>query len=375
MLRIRPRKTLQALGAACAVVVLAATASGCGSGGSEASDGKSQPITFVGPDKALTAASASYTSVPLAAGYFADEGLDVKIQAVDGATSAVKGVVTGNAFMTYASLASTIAAYHRDPNIRIIGMTNGNIFEIAVPGKSSVRKPADLKGKTIGVPSFTSGSFLYTKGVVKQAGLDPERAVEFLPVGLGAQAAEALRTGKIDAYGGWDSPNLVIGDLLKTKMRVLPSPLNDVTGTSTLVVHADTLEEQPKQVAKLARAFFKAMVFSETNPEAGIGIHFEKFPESRPVGVSKKVAKDQSVRILERRLELTGGKASTGGYGKQDIAEVQDTVDAFAKYGIIEEGIDLKKVDLVDYSLAAQYNDFDVRKVRREAREHRTAEG
>lgn len=368
MLRIEPRRGVRAIGAACAALALTMTAA-CG-GGASGSGEKTESITFVGPDKALTAASASYTSVPLATGYFTDEGLDVEIQAVDGATPAVKGVVTGNAYMTYASLASTIAAYHRDPNIRIVGMTNGNIFEIAVPKKSSALEPADLKGKTIGVPSFSSGSYLYAKGVLQQAGLDPEKDVEMLPVGLGAQAAEAFRSGKIDAYAGWDSPNLVIGDLLKTTMRVLPSPLNDVTGTSTLVVHADTLEEQPKQVAKLTRAFFKAMVFTENNPEAAIGMHWKRYPESRPGDVSKKVAKEQSVRILERRMEITGGKGSAGPYGKPTIAEVQETIDAFAKYGIIEEGIDLGETDLVDYSLVEQYNDFDVQKVEQDARDH-----
>lgn len=56
-------------------------------------------------------------------GYFSDEDLDVQIQPVDGAVSAVQAITNGRAFMTYASLHAAVAAYQEDPSIAIIGLT------------------------------------------------------------------------------------------------------------------------------------------------------------------------------------------------------------------------------------------------------------
>jgi len=64
--------------------------------------------------------------------------------------------------------------------------------------ESPIRKDVDLKGKAIGVGSLASSAVGYMKALVAEAGLDPNKDVTFLPVGMGAQAAMALKMGKVD---------------------------------------------------------------------------------------------------------------------------------------------------------------------------------
>ncbi|GAA5051733.1 NitT/TauT family transport system substrate-binding protein [Thermocatellispora tengchongensis] len=357
------------LAAVALLTALGAALTACGGGADSATPG-AEPVVFTAPDKALTATTASYTSVPLQLGYFSAEKLDVTIQPVDSAPTAIQSVATGQAFMTYASLNAAIAAYQKDPGIAVVGLTNGSIFRVVVPQDSPITTAADLKGATIGSNSLAGVSTLFAKGVLKEAGLDPDKDAQYLPVGLGAQAADALRKKQIAAYAGWDGPNVVIGDLLGTTMRDIPTPLNDMTGTSALVVRKESIKQEPERVAGMVRAFYKAMVFSQTNPEAAIKLHWKQFPQSRPASdVPEETALAQAVRILKLRLDITGGKGTSGRYGVIDDAAVQKTIAAFAEHGMIPAAIDVKSSGLFDYSLAGKYNAFDEKAVEQEARQ------
>ncbi|WP_336204025.1 ABC transporter substrate-binding protein [Nonomuraea sp. LPB2021202275-12-8] len=351
------------LGAAALTVALGAGLTACG--GSDTAGGS---IVFTVPDKALTATTASYTAVPIEMGYFKAERLDVTIQPVDSAPTAIQSVATGQAFMTYASLNAAVTAYGKDPGIAVVALTNGSIFRVVVPQDSAVKTAADLKGRTIGSNSMAGVSTLFAKGVLKEAGVDPESGAQYLPVGLGAQAADALRKGQVDAYAGWDGPNVVIGDLLGTTMRDVPSPLNDMTGTSALVVRKSSIKEKPERVAGMVRAFYKSMIFSQKNLEAAIKLHWKQFPQAKPASdVPEEKALEQAVKILKLRLDITGGPGSTKKYGVIDDAEVQRTIDAFAEHGMVPKSIDVQSSGLFDYSLADKYNDFDVKAVEQEA--------
>lgn len=353
------------IGVIAVVAALAAGLTACGGGG----DGSGGAETvFTVPDKALTATTASYTSVPIEMGYFKSEGVDVTVQPVDSAPTAVQSVATGQAFMTYASLNAAITAYQKDPSIAVVGVTNGSIFRLVVPQDSPIKTAADLKGKTIGANTLAGVSALFGKGVVKEAGGDPAKDASFLPVGLGAQAADALRGKQVDAYAGWDGPNVVIGDLLGTTMRDIPSPLNDMTGTSALIVRKDSIKNEPKRVAGMVRAFFKAMVFSEKNPEAAIKLNWKQFPQSKPASdVPAETALAQAVRILKLRMDITGGRGSSGEYGVIDDAALQKTIATFAQHAMITAPLDVKSSGLFDFTLAKQYNTFDEKAVEQEA--------
>lgn len=353
------------LGLAAAAVTLGLSLSACGSAAQEAA--ASGEVTLVAPDKALTATTASYTSVPLEMGYFKEAGANVTVQPVDSALSAVQSVATGKAFITYASFQAALSAYGKDDNLAVIGLTNGNIFRVMVPEDSPIKTAKDLKGTTIGSPTLAGVTTMYAKGVLSEAGLDGEKDAKYLPAGYGAQAADAFKKNEIQAYSGFDGPNLVIGDLMGTKIRDIPSGLNDLTGTSALIVRKDSIKENPKLVEGVARAFFKAMVFSETNPEAAIKMHWKRFPQAKPAGGETEKALAQAVKTLETRLEITGGRAPGGKYGVQADADLQKTADAYKRLGMLKEAVNVKDSGILDLSLADAYNDFDEAAVKKQA--------
>lgn len=73
--------------------------------------------------------------------------------------------------------------------------------DVAVPNKGA-GYPAlmrDLKGKKIGVPAIGSDGHNFARRFLRDAGMDPEKDVTFLAVGLGPDAVAAFKAGQLDA--------------------------------------------------------------------------------------------------------------------------------------------------------------------------------
>lgn len=73
--------------------------------------------------------------------------------------------------------------------------------DVATPGKAA-GYPAlmrDLKGKKIGVPAIGSDGHNFARRFLRDAGMDPEKDVTFLAVGLGPDAVAAFKAGQLDA--------------------------------------------------------------------------------------------------------------------------------------------------------------------------------
>lgn len=354
------------------VALLAGCApSGAGGGGSS-EDGAAPltQVTFAVTDQTLSAATASYATVPDVMGYFADEGLEVTMQPVETALSGVQAVVAGNAVCTYASAATAIPNAATDDSLVLVGSTEGNMFRVVAPKSKGFTSVADLAGKTIGSNSATATGINYAIGGMEAAGVTASKD-QFLPVGFGAQAALAFQQGQIDAYSAWDSPNLVIESLIDEELVNLDSEMNDLNGTSIFVCDRETLESNPETIAGIWRAFFKGAVFSQENPEAAIEMHWEKYPSAKPTDGTEAERLALAVRQLEVRLDLTGGLGSAGKYGEQTIEDLQKMVDMLSEYGVIEgDASDFDVAALFDHDLIDDINDFDADAIREEARNY-----
>ncbi len=69
---------------------------------------------------------------------------------------------------------------------------------------SPIQKLEDLKGKTIGAPSFGAGGGLALKQNLNEIGITPDQYTA-IATGAGPSAIAALRSGKIDALVMWDA--------------------------------------------------------------------------------------------------------------------------------------------------------------------------
>ena len=330
-------------------------------------------VTFAAGQPAMSIGTFLYSSLPQAAGL--DEryaGVTVKVQPTAGSTPSMQAVSGGNGFFAWAGILAFIQIAERDPSLVMVSFDPGNPYRTYVLPDGPIKVPADLKGKKIGIQSYGSAGYGMTVATLAAAGLDPKRDVVFIPIGVGAVAADAIRTGKVDAYSGVDATQPVIDTLLGIELRALDSPVNKLPGMNGLVFTRTEIEQQPHLVAGLCRAFYAAPVFAGANPEATVRNHWMVYPTQRPSDPPSAADLAAGVKQLKARVANLDMPGEDGLYGYQSLTTMQGVLETFHRLGVLDVVPDLSK--LVDLRFAKECGTIDAPALRREAAAWKPAE-
>lgn len=140
-------------------------------------------------------------------GYFKDEGLNVRISDFAGGAVALRAVVGGSADVVSGAYEHTISLQSKKQYFRAFvlqGRLPQIAFEVATPKADQVKSFRDLKGMKVGVSAPGSSTHNLVKQLLAKGGLDPNKDVSIVGVGLGAQAIAAIKSGQIDAISNTD---------------------------------------------------------------------------------------------------------------------------------------------------------------------------
>lgn len=346
------------------VLAILLLAAGCGGDSESGEAPQAQPeltkVTFV------LAAPAKVNLFPLSLakelGYFADHGLDVSIESLDGTSSVVKQVAAGNAEFGYGSSEGTLLGFATYPDkIRAFyDVFNTATFHLYSRADSGIAGVEGLKGKTVGVEALGTGEAIFARITLGNAGLDPDD-VRLEPVGdVTAAEISALESGRVDAIAG-PSDFKVAAEVKGIEISCLTCGLR-MPASSTIMVNADFLAEHRDLAAAFGRALAKATVFGETNPEAALQIMERVAPE-------EFTDPNFARAMIEQTLtEIRPGP--DGLYGSVDPAAWETQLEYLlrpeAEVGL-KERLDLKLLLVAD--LAGPINDFDIGAIRAKARE------
>jgi NitT/TauT family transport system substrate-binding protein len=238
-------------------------------------------------------------------GYFAAEKLTATNLLTGGSAAAVQAVGSGSADITGADLGSVMQAVEKGVNLRVVGSLVTNWpWRIAVLPGSAIKTGADLKGKKIGIISLASGSFPYAKAVMTGSGLEITDA-EYIPVGLGAPAANALSSGSVDALALYTAVYAQI-ESAGTALRYLANP-SSMVGVQSLVwvTTADFAEKNPQVIERFLRAAYKALTFSGTSPEKAMYIGYQQY-DTLLAGSTKALRIGPDTKAITVWLESAG---------------------------------------------------------------------
>lgn len=215
-------------------------------------------------------------------GYYKDEGLDVTIDVGNGSAGTITRVASGAYDMGFADLSSMIEYLGNNPGtprlqaVYMIHERNPNaLFALK---KSGIEKPADLKGRKISGPVFSSTRKTWPL-FARANGLKPEDAqwqnvapdmVEQVVVRGDVEVGSGFPT-QIQIYRRLGVP---AGDVVMLKYADHGVDLygNAVFASSRLVA------ENPKAIEAFLRALNRAMKDTIANPEAAVKAVMERNP-------------------------------------------------------------------------------------------------
>jgi len=201
-------------------------------------------------------------------GYFRDEGLNIKISDFAGGSVALRAVVGGSADVVSGAYEHTISLQSKKQYFQAF-VAQGRLpqiaFGVASAKAGSIKSFKDLKGLKVGVSAPGSSTHNLVKQLLTKGGLDPNKDVAVIGVGLGATAINALKSGQIDAISNTDP--------VMTKLE-LDNAIKIIADTRTLkgteavwgaqlpagVLHAaiEFVQKNPNTVQALANAIVRA---------------------------------------------------------------------------------------------------------------------
>ncbi len=128
-------------------------------------------------------------------GYFDEEGINLELAAFESGLQSLRGGVSGSVDILGASSEPVIAAISRGAKIRSI-FSYAHRLTVVMAAQESIRRPADLRGKNLGIQEVGAFREVMTRAVLHSAGLT-QQDVNYVPVSS-AGYITALIGNKID---------------------------------------------------------------------------------------------------------------------------------------------------------------------------------
>jgi NitT/TauT family transport system substrate-binding protein len=302
-------------------------------------------------------------------GYYREAGVDPELITCCGSTDVTKQIAAGQADLGNPSPEPVIIGRQPETGMKIRFFYTAyreNIYQIAVPQGSSITKLSDLKGKTIGVASLGSGGVPAGKALLRNAGLDPEKDVRFVPIGEGIQAATAIQQKRVDAASLWDAMYAEVENFNVKFTYLDKSPIARFPSNG-LIARDEDIQPKGKAFGAFGRALAKGTLFTLENPAAAVRIMWKQYPETRPANKTEAEALADGKHVVESRFHVWRiDNRTTRRWGYSEEKEYAEFIDFMAQQGLVKVKVPVG--ELLTNKLVDDFNNFDEKKVREQAR-------
>jgi NitT/TauT family transport system substrate-binding protein len=216
-------------------------------------------------------------------GYFAKDGLDVKVMTVDGGSTHTNAVLTGQAFAFIGGPEHNAYAKLKGGELRAVVnvVDRGNVYFTARVGsepKAGQPWPAYFKGKSFAVGLYGGTPNSITRYLLKQWGLDARNDVTLIEMTTSAVLA-GVKSGRAE-IGVTSEPLLTQGVKagLWTEPVINIPQLLGAYAYSTLNVRLESITKEPELVQKFVRGVVQGIKFTYADPEGAAAIAKKEFP-------------------------------------------------------------------------------------------------
>nr|WP_315527022.1 ABC transporter substrate-binding protein [uncultured Achromobacter sp.] len=263
-------------------------------------------------------------------GFFKAQGVELVYLPGAGGGDAIRNILSGQADVAFTDPGSFFMALDKGEKLRAIyDIYPQNVFNVVSLKSAGITRPADLKGKRIGVYSLASGTRQNLLVLLHQAGLT-EADVEIVVTGVLNFAP--LLQGQVDATAATDT-GLLVG-----RRRGL-GDVNVMNVADTLNVSSDLFvvrESVYQQKQPLLRAFLKAYRDSAAwmiaQPEEAATLAGKRAIDGTDRAINLEV-----IRLRNAASIAAGGRP----LGTLDLDLLQKAADAYHALGLIQHRIDV----------------------------------
>jgi len=216
-------------------------------------------VTFVQPNP--SAINSFPVFVAIGEGYFKDEGLNVRVESVDGSAPVLQAMAAGKAQIGRPGPAPVLNARAR--GVDVVFIYNGlpkSSFGIVVKRDSAYKSPTDLKGKVIGTGTRDGAEVGFARAVLNDLNMKEGVDFKFIPVGDGGPAAAGFLRGDIEAYVAATSDAAILNQRGMPVRDITPEKFRNYFGNGYAAM-GDYIAKNPGVIEGFGRAMVRASKF------------------------------------------------------------------------------------------------------------------
>jgi len=217
-----------------------------------------------------------------AAGDFKQAGLDVEIRQPADPAAPIKQVAAGRVDLAISYEPEVLRARDQGLNVVSVGaIVQKPLTSVISLPKAKIRRPADLKGKTVGTAGIDYQS-AYLRTILLEAGVQPDTVKQR---NVGFSLVPSLLTGKVDAVLGafwnYEGTELKLEDKHPRIIRIEDAGV-PTYNELVLVANADALERDRDKIRAFIGALSRGTRDLRENPDKAIDGLLEANPDLDP---------------------------------------------------------------------------------------------
>ena len=262
-------------------------------------------------------------------GYFKEAGLDIEFD-YRFETDGMKLVGAGE--LPFAVVSGEQAPLARSQGLPVVYVMQWwkkyPVAVVSLAGKN-LKTPADLVGKSVGLPGFFGASYAGWRGLLYKAGINE---TDIKTQDIGYTQVAALQQGKVDAAVVYINNEPI--QLRAAGLAVNVIAVSDVVTmvANGIVTNEQTIKDRPELVRGFVRALLRGLADAMADPELAFNTS-RKYVE----GLGSDPAKDDIQRqVLAESIKLWQG----GVPGMSDAAAWDTTQDVLMSMGLLKSKID-----------------------------------
>jgi NitT/TauT family transport system substrate-binding protein len=263
-------------------------------------------------------------------GFYRANGIDLAYVPGAGGGDAIRNILSGQADVAFTDPGSFFSALDKGEKLRAIyDIYPQNVFNVVSLKSANIGKPADLKGKKIGVYSLSSGTRQNLLVLLHQAGLS-ESDVTIVVTGLLNFAP--LLQGQVDATAATDTGLAIgrrkgVGDVNVLEVGKYLNVSSDL-----FVVREEVYQQKKALLKRFLKAYRDASAWMIASPEEAA-----RLAVKRAIDGTDPVANLEIVRL--RNASSVSAITQKNGLGAFDVASLQKAADAYRKLGLVQREI------------------------------------